>query len=103
MFIATYWHPLNPLPGLPFIDLRRVEGVAGSYGQEPYTGWIASCLWLGDDGRCTEYAHRPHWPCGAYEPGQDALCAHHVPQIGLCPDLKEPSLIFSNYLKDQSP
>jgi hypothetical protein len=98
VYMATYSHPMNLLPGLPFINPRFVEDVPCSVHSPLYTGWVISCPLVSEDGRCTDYEHRPYWPCGAYEAGQDNLCAHHVPKIGLCPDLKQTTPAFQAYL-----
>lgn len=91
VYMATYAPSANKLPGLPFINPRK-EVIAGE------ECWVVSCSLVTEDGLCGDYENRPYWPCGSYEPGQDPLCAHHVPKIGLCPDLKQPTTACKEHI-----
>lgn len=96
--LVGYWPPQNPLP-LPFFNPRkRTINVAGTEGEV----WIVSCAALGPDGRCTEYEHQPYYPCGIYEAGSDNLCAQHVPNIGLCPGMAEPTPTFQTFWESRT-
>jgi Fe-S-cluster containining protein len=72
----------RPMLGLPFVPAGyRTSGAGkGSHPtrETPEDIRIFDCTLLGEDGRCTDYAHRPEL-CVRYEPGQDALCIMHVP------------------------
>jgi Fe-S-cluster containining protein len=69
--------------GLPFVPIGMIH--------DPRQGWVWNfrCTELQPDGRCGIYDRRPYSPCVVYEPGQDGICAHHVPKIGLCGELKQ--------------
>jgi Fe-S-cluster containining protein len=84
LFIATYPTQLHALvrtaeAGLPFLP----NGTNEKWGDEKFRGdaWVFVCPLLGLDGRCTEYEHRPFYPCGHYPPGEDCLCALHLDNL----------------------
>jgi hypothetical protein len=93
--LASYDHPKNPMPYLPFYDPRKRK--VGTSHLPPQETWILSCMNLGPDGRGMDYENRPHFPCGSYAPGEDPLCAQAVRKIGLCPDLKQPTPDFETF------
>lgn len=97
ILFATYQHELNPEIGLPFHSPIRKPTTRYS----DKNMWVAQCLYIRDDGRCGNYENRPHWPCGAYLPGNDPLCVHYVERIDLCPDLAEPTPTFIEYEKER--
>lgn len=99
--LATYTHDFNLEPGLPFHSPVRQEPSEKYPHQNGKTRWIVQCSYIQPDGRCGNYEHRPHWPCGGYEPGQDPLCVHYVRDIGLCAELKTPSIDHENYKKER--
>jgi hypothetical protein len=89
VFLASYCPTANTVVGLPFYD-----PVFSADDQM----WTVACHWVTPEGRCGNYDIRPHYPCGDYQPGTDPLCAHHVPRIGLCPELTRPTEEFRKHL-----
>lgn len=94
IFLATYW-PDENRETLPFHSPRLIKQ---DYTPE-YDMWVVDCMNILPDGRCGDYENRPYGPCVVYEPGECRLCVHHVKDIGLCPDLKEPTMQFLEYEK----
>lgn len=64
--------------GFPFVPIRT----GAHEGLDDH--WRFRCLNLLPDGRCGDYENRPYGPCVMYTPGEDLLCALHVPKIGVC-------------------
>lgn len=83
----------NATLGLPFYDPQLIPDDGGIRPLH----WELKCSWLTPEGRCGNYDLQPYWPCGAYQAGADLLCVHHVPEIGLCPDMKQPVLQRSKH------
>ena len=65
--------------GLPFLP----NGTNAMWGDEDFKGnhWTFACPLLGSDGRCTDYEHRPFYPCGDYQPQEDHRCALYLENL----------------------
>lgn len=59
---------------LPFRPLARKTVGTDDAGE--FETWSFHCPAVSPEGRCTIYEARPAI-CRRYEPGQDAMCAHH--------------------------
>lgn len=56
----------HALLGLPFVPIEKSDSL----------GWLFACTLLDEQGRCSDYEHRPAL-CRAYVPRSDPLCIMH--------------------------
>ena len=70
-----YGHETEGTPQFRPIRINARYSVRGGKKPDGVT-WSFSCDWLGEDGRCTDYANRPKL-CRRYKPKSDLLCIEY--------------------------